>query len=75
MDGFFEFFQQNQSFIGLFIAAIGVLLFIGALLKWEWVISPNRRFSLLRWMVGPRGEMFVVSNILIIGGIVLAIVL
>jgi len=75
MDGFFDFFKQNPNYIGLFLAAVGILLFVGALLKWQWVISPGRKFSLLRWLVGPRGEMFVASSVLIVGGIALFIAL
>jgi len=75
MDGFFDYFQANPNMGGLFIAAVGVLLFIGTVLKWKWVLSPGRRRSFLRAIFGPRGEMFIISAVLILGGIALFIVL
>ena len=75
MDGFFDFFKANPGYGGLFIAAVGVFLFIGAFLKWEWVLSPGRYKSILRRLFGPRGEMFIISTVLIVGGLVLFILL
>jgi len=71
----FDFFKQNPNYSGLFLAAVGLLLFVGTILKWKWVLAPGRRGSFLRWIFGPRGEMFITSSILIIGGIVLFVVL
>ena len=73
MDSVAQFFEGNPKFGWLFIVAIGVFLFVGTLLKWEWVLSPSRRGSFLRWIFGPRGEMFIISTVLIVAGMVLFI--
>jgi len=69
-----DYFKQNPNMSGLLISAIGILLFVGALFKWSWVLSPNKsRRSLLRTIFGPRGEMFISSSIMIIAGVVIFI--
>lgn len=69
------YLAANPNMAGLVVALLGAFLFVGTLLKWEWVISPNRKFSLLRAIIGPRGEMFVVSTVIFLGGMTLFILL
>lgn len=74
MDGFFDFFEKNPNLSGLVITAIGVLLFIGAVFQWEWVLRPHgSRWSIIRGILGARGQIFIYSTVLVIAGIAMFI--
>lgn len=64
-----SYFAQNPNAYGLILAALGALLFVGALLKWEWVLSPSNKASVMRSLFGQRGMMFIVSSLMILLGL------
>jgi len=56
MEGFFDFFAQSPEYIGLFIAAVGALIMVGAILKWGWIIGRDHtgntvRTGLFGWLI------------------------
>ena len=63
------YLTQNPNAGGLVLVAIGVLIFVGALLKWEWILSPSHKRSILRALFGERGSMFILSVMLMAAGL------
>ena len=56
MENISNIISQNPGLIGLFIAAIGALIMVGAILKWKWIVGTDTtgnvvRTGLIGWLV------------------------
>lgn len=75
MDKAIAFFQANPNYFGLIIFAFGLLFFLGALLRWKWVIHDNAKFRrsnrLLVRIFGIRGALMLSSAVIMGGGLML----
>lgn len=64
------YFAQNPNTYGLILVAFGVLFFVGALRKWEWILRPlPLRISVMRSLFGQRGRVFISAVLLIVFGL------
>jgi len=37
-----DFFSANPGLVGLFIGAVGALIMVGAILRWNWIVGSDR---------------------------------
>ena len=84
MEKLIEYLGQNPGYVGLFIAAVGALIFVGAICKWQWIIGRNAADSTVRtglfgWLVyklfGRRAFFIFTGAVIMISGIVWFIVM
>lgn len=61
---------MSSTLVGILLVLGGVVVLIGAIRKWEWVIKPPHKRTLLSSILGGRGMAFVFAGILIILGVV-----
>ena len=41
MEQITSFISENPGSIGLFFVAVGALILVGAILKWQWIVGSN----------------------------------
>jgi|GEM_PF-1077689 hypothetical protein len=79
MEKITEWVGQNPGMLGLFVAAIGALIMVGAILKWKWIVGTDHtgntvRTGLLGWLVyklfGRRVFFILTGLVILAGGIV-----
>ena len=78
-----QFFTQNPWVLGTFVALIGLLIMVGAILKWGWIIGQDSagnkvRVGLFGWLVyklfGRRVFFILTGALIMLAGIALAFV-
>ena len=76
--------NENPGILGLVVAALGALVLIGAICKWNWVVGRDSagnkvRTGLLGWIIyklfGRRVFFILTGAVIMLGGIVLFIAL
>ena len=71
MEKFTSFFTENPQFVGLFIAAVGILIMVGAILRWKWIIGGDNTttrtglFGYIIYKLFGRRVFFIVTGALI----------
>ena len=77
-----QFFSQNPWFLGAFLAVVGLLIMVGAILRWGWIIGNDPagnkvKVGLFGWIIyklfGRRVFFIMTGAVMVLGGIALAI--